>query len=141
MLRKYYTLEQAQQQIPVVEKHVRRLMRLKNSLDILDSIELSCKSCGFDHFQNSTIFNKRYHKLSFEFYKNLEKLENMGCVVKDLNLGLIDFLAYHGGREVFLCWKLGEDEIKHWHELGSSFSGRKPVWLLTQSRKDKIKEQ
>ncbi|MBI4150434.1 DUF2203 domain-containing protein [Candidatus Woesearchaeota archaeon] len=141
MLRKYYTLEQAQQQIPVVEKYVRRLKRLKNSLDVLDSIEISCKNCGFDHFQNSTHFNRRYHKLSYEFYKHLEKLEGMGCVVKDLDLGLLDFLAYHDGREVFLCWKLGENEIKHWHELNSGFSGRKPIWLLTQRRKDQIEEQ
>ena len=141
MLRKYYTIEQAQQHIPVVEKHVHRLKRLKNSLDILDSIEISCKSCGFDHFQSSTLFNKRYHKLSYDLYKNTEMLEGMGCIAKDLDLGLVDFLAFHGGREVLLCWKLGEQDIRHWHELDSGFSGRKPIWLLTQGRKDKIEER
>ena len=137
MPRKYYTLEQAQQQIPSVDTLVRRLIRLKNALTLIDSIELSCKTCGYDHFQNTTHFNKKYHKLSFDFYRNLEKVENMGCIVKDLDLGLVDFLAYHEGREVFLCWKLGENEINHWHETDSSFSGRKPIWLLTQ-KKDQI---
>ena len=140
MLRKYYTPEQAQQQIPTVEKLVRRLMRLKNSLGLLESIEITCKSCGYNHLQSNTIFNKRYHQLSYDFYKYLEKLENMGCIVKDLNLGLIDFLSYHGGREVLLCWKIGEKDINHWHEVNSGFSGRKPIWLLTQGKKDQIQE-
>ena len=136
MRHKYYTIEQAEQQIPLVKRNVKRLIQLKKGLEILESIEVSCKSCGTDHFQNSTLFNKKYHKVSYEFFKNLEKLENMGCIVKDLNLGLIDFLAYHNGREVLLCWKIGEDSINHWHETDSGFSGRKPIWMLTQDKKN-----
>ena len=141
MLRKYYTLEQAQQQLPVVEKMMGRLIKLKNSLSIIDAIEITCKTCGYDHFQSSTLFNKKYHKISYDFYKHLEKLENMGCIVKDLNLGLLDFLAYHDGREILLCWKVGEESIHHWHELDTGFSGRKPIWMLTQSKNGQIKER
>ena len=129
MPRKYYTLEQAQRQIPEAERLMRRLMRLKRSLDVLDSIEISCKTCGYDHMEGNTHYNLHYHRLSYDFYRNLEKLEAMGCIVKDINLGMLDFLAYHEGKEIFLCWKVGEGSISHWHEL-DSFSGRKPIWLL-----------
>lgn len=138
MLRKYYTPEQAQQQIPKVDRLLRRLVKIRHSLTLLDSMEITCKSCGHNHLQSNMAFNKRYHQLSYEFYRYMELLENMGCVVKDLDLGLVDFLSYHDGREVFLCWKLGEKTISHWHETNDGFLGRKPIWMLMEQRKDKI---
>jgi hypothetical protein len=47
-----------------------------------------------------------------------------GCVLKDLNAGLVDFLAERDGREVYLCWRYGEPEIKYYHELHTGFAGR-----------------
>jgi hypothetical protein len=58
---------------------------------------------------------------------DLERAAEMGCVVKDLDIGLVDFPTLYRGREVFLCWKLGEPSIAHWHGVEEGFAGRKPV--------------
>jgi hypothetical protein len=55
----------------------------------------------------------------------LHKIQDMGIEVKDLTTGLIDFVAFHDGREIYLCWKYGEDGIQFWHEIEAGFSGRR----------------
>jgi hypothetical protein len=59
--------------------------------------------------------------------KLLGKIQSYGCVVKDLNAGLLDFLTERDGREVYLCWRYNEPEIQYYHELHSGFNGRRPV--------------
>jgi hypothetical protein len=55
------------------------------------------------------------------------RIHEVGALVKDLDDGLVDFPATRGGRDVLLCWRLGEDEIGFWHGLDEGFSGRKPL--------------
>lgn len=55
------------------------------------------------------------------------ELTEIGCVLKDWETGLIDFPAMLGTRRVWLCWRLGEPEVKHWHELHEGFAGRSAV--------------
>jgi hypothetical protein len=55
------------------------------------------------------------------------RIHEVGALVKDLDDGLVDFPATRGGRDVMLCWRLGEDEIGFWHGLDEGFSGRKPL--------------
>ncbi len=57
----------------------------------------------------------------------LEQIERTGAQVKDLEIGLIDFLCLYEGREVCLCWRLGEDRIGFWHGTEEGFRGRKPI--------------
>ena len=59
----------------------------------------------------------------------VSRIHELGALVKDLDDGLIDFLARREGEEVLLCWRLGEDEVAHWHGLEEGFSGRKPFPL------------
>ena len=47
--------------------------------------------------------------------------------LKDLDQGLVDFLAQRGGEQVFLCWRLGEPAIRYWHRLQDGFANRKPL--------------
>ncbi len=61
------------------------------------------------------------------YNEHLEELQRIGCVVKDLNHGLVDFYGRSGDRLVFLCWRLGEKKIAFWHELQGGFSGRRPI--------------
>ena len=62
-----------------------------------------------------------------EVRRLLETLEQAGIVLKDVDRGLVDFPALIEGREVFLCWELGEDEVGFWHELSSGYRGRQPL--------------
>ncbi len=57
----------------------------------------------------------------------LEGIEATGCLVKDLDTGLLDFPARIGGEEVYLCWRLGEGRIRFYHRQDEGFSGRKPL--------------
>jgi hypothetical protein len=54
-------------------------------------------------------------------------LEEAGIMVRDIDRGLIDFPAMIDGREVYLCWELGEDEVAYWHDLDSGYRGREPL--------------
>ena len=58
---------------------------------------------------------------------NLEKILSTGCLVKDLDVGLLDFPAVINNEEVYLCWKLGEERIRYYHRQDEGFAGRKPL--------------
>ena len=55
------------------------------------------------------------------------ELTDIGCTLKDWATGLVDFPALHHGRPVHLCWKVGERQVGHWHELTAGFAGRQPI--------------
>ena len=57
----------------------------------------------------------------------LQELEAVGCVFKGFDAGLVDFYTLREDRVVFLCWRLGEERITHWHELDAGFGGRQPI--------------
>ena len=54
-------------------------------------------------------------------------IEDIGCQLKDLDMGLIDFPTLYHDKEVYLCWKLGESSIQFWHPVEDGFKGRRPV--------------
>ena len=57
----------------------------------------------------------------------VEELDELGVEVKDVESGLLDFPALRNGERVFLCWRLGEDAVTHWHDLEEGFAGRKEI--------------
>jgi hypothetical protein len=59
--------------------------------------------------------------------REIQKLEELGCVLKDMSTGLVDFPAVRLGTRVWLCWKAGEESVMFWHGLNEGFAGRKPV--------------
>jgi hypothetical protein len=69
-------------------------------------------------------------RLNEEAATTVDELEELGVVVKDLDLGLLDFPALREGEEVELCWRVGEDSVEYWHRIGEGFAGRKPIdWI------------
>ena len=66
-------------------------------------------------------------RLTSTIREALEGIESTGCVVKDLDTGLLDFPARIDDEDVYLCWKLGEDRIRFYHRQDEGFSGRKPI--------------
>jgi hypothetical protein len=57
----------------------------------------------------------------------IETIQATGCVLKDLDVGLLDFPAIIDDEEVFLCWRLGEERIRFWHKQDEGFAGRRPL--------------
>lgn len=129
--KKYFTIEQAERLVPRIERIMKRVVKQNKALELLSSIEIEVYDDDYDNLKRITKTNKKFHKLSYEFYLNLEKLEDMGCIVKDLELGIIDFHYEFQGRDIFLCWKLGEKTIKFWHETDTDYMGRMPILDLT----------
>ena len=128
MTKKYFTVESAQKQLPKIKKSLSKLQNIKKAIDVILSVRIDTREVEFDEFHETTTkLSKGYHKLSYEFYKELENLEKIGCVLKDLERGLVDFYCRFEGTDIFLCWKLGEEKIKAWHEADDGFAGRKPI--------------
>src|SRR3954469_9749704 len=63
----------------------------------------------------------------------VDELTEVGCELKDYRMGLVDFTGRHLGRDVCLCWKLGEERIGYWHEADKGFSGRQPITTLRET--------
>jgi hypothetical protein len=57
----------------------------------------------------------------------ISSVQESGCIIKDLDIGLVDFPTLFRGEEVYLCWKLGEPGIGFWHGTDEGFAGRKPI--------------
>jgi hypothetical protein len=57
----------------------------------------------------------------------IHSVQDMGAIIKDVNTGLLDFPALKDGREVYLCWKYGEQDIAFWHEIEEGFAGRHSI--------------
>ena len=68
-----------------------------------------------------------HNRLIAQIKDALERIHATGCVVKDLDTGLLDFPAILKNEEVYLCWRLGEDRIRFYHRQDEGFSGRKPI--------------
>ncbi len=66
-------------------------------------------------------------RLAAEVADCVRDLDDLGVVVKDIDVGLLDFPAERRGEEVELCWQLGEETVSHWHPVGAGFRGRRPV--------------
>ena len=71
--------------------------------------------------------SRKFTELKAEIVRLINRIEAHGCVVKDLDLGLLDFPALRDGRPIYLCWKAGESHLTHWHGTDESFVDRKPL--------------
>lgn len=130
-LMKYFTLKEARRILPTVSTLLHDLMRTKKAIDLLNNIELEYPENAPPDI-NPIKLNREFHRLSYEFYKILDMLEETGCVVKDIDHGLVDFYSIQNDKEIFFCWKVGEEDITHWHDVDSGFTGRMPIDFLEQ---------
>jgi hypothetical protein len=79
------------------------------------------------HYEKVAKIRVEFNRLQQSVQSALDRIQETGCVVKDLNVGLLDFPARIDGDEVYLCWKLGEDRIRFYHRQDEGFAGRKPI--------------
>jgi hypothetical protein len=70
---------------------------------------------------------KEVEQLAGQIVAAVQEIQDLGAVVKDVDSGLVDFPAVHRGQDVLLCWRVGEDEVGHWHDLESGFAGRREL--------------
>lgn len=70
---------------------------------------------------------EEFTELAAELDECLHRLAGYGVQLKDADVGLLDFPALREGQEVLLCWRVGEDDVRYWHDLAGGFAGRKPI--------------
>jgi hypothetical protein len=67
------------------------------------------------------------NRLEESLQSTIERIHATGCIVKDLDIGLLDFPSHLNNEDVYLCWRLGEDRIRFYHRQDEGFAGRKPI--------------
>jgi hypothetical protein len=129
---KRFTLREAQILLPQVERLLQDAMRLKPEFDEASAAVSKMKERV--HIMGGTLIDRnvaleirqRRESSSKLLRQAVEEILEMGVQIKDIETGLVDFPTRFRGREVYLCWKLGESDIEYWHgEEG--FRGRKPI--------------
>ncbi|HIH58391.1 MAG TPA: DUF2203 domain-containing protein [Nanoarchaeota archaeon] len=128
----YYTLEEAETLLPRVEEKIQRLRKIHKALEFLSSINIENEADNPDVDLIITRLNMKYYKRVYLYHKYLTELLTMGVIIKDIRLGIVDFYAKYEGRSIHLCWRIGEKEIKYWHEINEGFVGRQPIDILHQ---------
>jgi hypothetical protein len=124
----YFTLEEANALIPTLERLLRQLKAQRAWIaskysEFVQMREVAGRNGG--HRQGGIYLAEiaRYAHL-------IQEIQDHGCILKDINRGLIDFPALKDDREVYLCWMLGESSIQWWHERDAGFAGRQPIETL-----------
>jgi hypothetical protein len=64
---------------------------------------------------------------AYKLYLAIARITDLGVVLKDLDLGLLDFPHEREGRVVFLCWHPPEESVEYWHDLDAGYAGRQPL--------------
>ena len=120
--KRYFTLEEANQCIPELTEEILTLQALKSEL-----AELHAELTPMFEVISLNGGDKRspeYLRAGTQFRQIIERIANRGCHLKGLDPGLIDFPHLRDGKEVYLCWRLGEQKIRYWHETDTGFAGR-----------------
>lgn len=130
---RYFTLQQAARLLPQVERAIREAADSKAEHARLESefhseLQRIMMLGGVD-LNRAALIEKRQRRdcCAVRLKKALDAIEDIGCLVKDLDIGLVDFPTLFRGEEVYLCWKLGETSIGFWHGVSEGFRGRKPI--------------
>lgn len=129
---KYFDREAAEALLPDVEPLLREIQRLREQLVEVEerAAGLQARTVGNGHLRDDEIdaVLGGARSIGDEIGERLRQIDAMGVLVKDLDSGLIDFPTLRDGREVYLCWRLGEGgRIAWWHEIEAGFAGRQPL--------------
>lgn len=113
-------------ELATIVQAAREAARVQGRIDVLELATAGASDDNPDVQELRTLTGQRI-ELKALLQRLLKRFHQHGCVIKDLNQGLVDFYALNGDRLIFLCWKLGEAEVSHWHALDGGFATRRPM--------------
>ncbi|MEO2043844.1 MAG: DUF2203 domain-containing protein [Nitrospinaceae bacterium] len=121
----FFTLDEANSLIPKLLDWVPAIQNLSVSMrrdfpDISNAHEKAKWNGGSNE-------GAAYLSVVMQYNDIIQQIESAGCEVKGINEGLVDFPSIRDGREVYLCWRMPEQEIRFWHDTHSGFAGRQPI--------------
>jgi hypothetical protein len=144
---RYFTLDEANQQLAVLRQLFERVMQLRAQLKTLyHRLENAGHPPREGHLRGEVPSPPPGRDVPADVQRDLvlfrglvetlreqvDEIQETGCTIKDIEVGLVDWPALHRGREVLLCWKYGEPEVGWWHDLDAGFAGRRPVSELEE---------
>ncbi len=128
-----YTVEEANRAAAEMRPLLERLIAAKREFDELgtrlDVLALALAGASAENPDRREVrrLNERRRERGPHLTPGRQAIHARGCVIKDLERGLVDFYAVLGDRLIFLCWHVGEPEVAHWHSLQDGFAGRQPL--------------
>jgi hypothetical protein len=126
-----FTLEEAVELLPAIRELLEKMQARKRGLDLLSAQieDMSEAAAGNGHSSGSKVLSLRQEaeRAAADLEALAAELRATGCELKGIDQGLVDFPAEREGRVVYLCWRLGEDTISHWHDIDAGFAGRQPL--------------
>lgn len=136
---KYFTPDQANQTLPLVRAIVGDIVELYR--DVHERRERLVKIRqlpGASSRNEESVYSEELRHIEEEIDKDIDRLSDfakelssLGVDLKDPTVGLVDFPARLDGRDVCLCWKLGEDDVAWWHETDAGYQGRQSLYELS----------
>ena len=125
MTRKYFTLEDANALLPLVRVLMEQMFELREEAIALrpDVWPVLEKAVGNGGSRKAGELLEIFQKFEAIF----KELKGLGCELKGLEQGLVDFPTMRDGRAVYLCWQYNEPEISFWHDVDAGFAGRQPL--------------
>jgi len=125
-----FTADQATRTLPLVSRIVRDIVRLYAKWrERVAELELAAAtSRADDPDPRLAVLERDTQDLAAEIEGCIREIQALGAEYKTpLDAGLVDFPAEMDGRPVYLCWRLGEHAVDHWHEIDAGFTGRQPL--------------
>ena len=134
MIAKFFTIEEANKAIPELKRVLKRLKKQKKKVDFIE-YEISLSKLTnelkiiYEGEKNNINRKKELNENIIELNKTIKKVHGFGCFLKEVDIGVVDFLSEKDGRPIFLCWFEGENEIAYYHEIDSGYKERKYLWF------------
>ncbi len=124
-LKRYFTLDEANAALGRLRPLVGEMLAIRQELlliqpELEQALQKAPGNGGGKVASQAVAYFERLEEL-------IGRIQEMGVELKDINSGLLDFPAMRDGREVYLCWRYGEEEIRFWHEIDAGFAGRQPL--------------
>jgi hypothetical protein len=118
----FYTLDRANDRIPELEEMLTLLRAQRDELrDLKATFDAAASG------DEGRRLRLRMQGLVDQMQATVARIDGWGITLRDIDTGLIDFPALVSGRQVWLCWRLGEGPVEWWHELDDGFAGRRPL--------------
>jgi hypothetical protein len=130
--KKYFTAGEANASLPLVRAIVGDITTLARDLkerqERLARVRVPERGGMGDAYREELLqVEAEFERDQERMHEYVEELSRLGVELKDFVTGLIDFPCWMDGREVYLCWRLGEPEVAYWHELDAGFMGRQKI--------------
>lgn len=124
-----FSPEEANRMLPlvsrIVEDIVRDYARWREKVEAFE-VEVARSNPG-EQSADAARFERDAQALAADIERWLEELDELGIEFKGFSDGLVDFPAIVDGRRAYLCWRLGEAVVEHWHDVDAGFAGRRTL--------------